>query len=163
VAPFVDGSPFAIGAKPVGLATDSGDNFLYVICDDQSLRVYAIDYFSGGHIAQVATASLSAQPVAVAAVPSGRFVYTANSGNVNAFSVDAHSGALIPITLNPTIQLVQIVGLYAEPSGKFLYVATNTAIFSYTINADGTLSPVSASAVATPNHPSSMSFSVSIQ
>jgi len=53
--------------------------------------------------------------------------------------------------------------LYAEPSGKFLYVATNAAVFAYAINADGTLSSVSANAVATSNRPSSMSFSVSIQ
>jgi 6-phosphogluconolactonase (cycloisomerase 2 family) len=163
VLPFTDGSPFAIGAKPIALATDFSNAFLYVVCDDQTLRVYGIDYYSGGHIAQAAKISLSAQPVAVAAVPTGRFVYAADGGSVSAFSVDAQSGALKPITLNPAIQLVQVVGLYAEPSGKFLYVATNAAVFAYAINADGTLSSVSANAVATSNRPSSMSFSVSIQ
>jgi 6-phosphogluconolactonase len=163
VVPFSDGSPFAIGAKPIALATDFSNAFLYVICDDQTLRVYAIDYYSGGHIAQVAKVNLGAQPVAVAAPPTGRFVYAADGGSVSAFSVDAQSGALTPITLNPAIQLVQIVGLYAERSGKFLYVATNTAVFGYAINADGTLRAVSVSAVATSNHPSSMSFSVNVQ
>jgi 6-phosphogluconolactonase (cycloisomerase 2 family) len=163
VSPFNDGSPFAIGAKPIALTTDFSDAFLYVVCDDQTLRVYGIDYFSGGHIAQVAKVSLSGRPVGVAALPTGRFVYTADSGSVRAFSVDSRSGALTPITLNPAIQLVQIVGLYAEPSGKFLYVATNTAVFGYAINADGALRAVSVSAVATSNHPSSMSFSVNVQ
>jgi DNA-binding beta-propeller fold protein YncE len=163
VAPFPDGSPFAIGAKPIALATNSSDTFLYVVCGDKTVRVYGIDYFSGGHIARVAQVGLSALPVGVAALPTGRFVYTADSGSVSAFSVDASSGALVAITLNPAIQLAQIVGLYAEPSGKFLYVATSTGVFGYAVNADGTLTTVSAGAVATLNQPSSMSFSVNLQ
>jgi 6-phosphogluconolactonase (cycloisomerase 2 family) len=163
VLPFVDGSPFAIGAKPIALTTNSSDTFLYVVCDDKTLRVYEINYFSGGHIAKIAQVNLSAQPVAVAALPTGRFVYTADSGSVSAFSVNGASGALTPITLNPTIQLAQIVGLYAEPSGKFLYITTSTGVFGYAINADGTLSAASGSPVATSNHPSSISFSVNIQ
>ncbi len=157
------GSPFAIGARPIALTTDFSDTYLYVTCGDQTLRVYGIDYFSGGPVTQMATIKLGAQPVGVAVVPTGRFVYTADSGSVSAFSVDVRSGVLTSIALNPAIQLVQIVGLYAEPSGKFLYVATNTAVFGYVINADGTLNAVSVSAVATSNHPSSMSFSVNIQ
>jgi 6-phosphogluconolactonase (cycloisomerase 2 family) len=163
VSPFPDGSPFSIGAKPIALATNFSDTFLYVACADKTLRTYGVDYFSGGHIAKVSQVILSGQPVALAALPTGRFVYVADIGNISAFSVDPGSGALAPITMNPAIQLSPIVGLYAEPSGKFLYVTTNVGVFGYAINADGTLTPVSAGAVAASNHPSSMSFSVSLQ
>jgi 6-phosphogluconolactonase (cycloisomerase 2 family) len=163
VLPYTDGSPFAVGAKPVALAVDSTESFLYVACNDKTVRVFAIDYYSGGHIAQIATASLAGQPAGVAAEPTGRFVYVADSTGVRAFYVNAQSGALTPVPLSPAISLTNIAGLYVEPSGKYLYLMTDTGVFAYTINADGTLTAVSAAAVATSNHPSSMTFSVDIR
>jgi len=163
VLPYTDGSPFPVGAKPVALAVDSTESFLYVVCNDQTLRVYAIDYNSGGHIAQIAMASLAGQPAGVAAEPTGRFVYAADSTGVRAFSVNAQSGALTSVPLSPAISLSNIAGIYGDPSGKFLYLTTDTAVFAYTINADGTLTAVSAGAAAISNHPSSMSFSVDIR
>jgi 6-phosphogluconolactonase (cycloisomerase 2 family) len=163
VSPFTDGSPFSIGAKPRALIVDFSNPFLYVVCDDQTLRVYAIDYFSGGHIAQVAKASLGGLPIGVAAAPTGRFVFAADSSGVSAFALNAQSGALTPVPLSPVISLANIAGLYAEPSGKFLYITTDMAVFAYAINVDGTLAPVVPVAVATLNHPSSMSFSVDVR
>jgi 6-phosphogluconolactonase (cycloisomerase 2 family) len=168
VLPFTDGSPFAVGAKPVAFTVDSTESFLYVVCGDQTLRVYAIDYNSGGHIALMTSVSLAGQPAGVAAEPTGRFVYTAHSTGVSAFSVNAQSGALTPVSLNPAISLANIAGVYAEPSGKFLYVTTSTqnvggAVFAYTINSDGTLTAVSAAPVANPNRPSSMVFLADIR
>ncbi len=163
VLPYTDGSPFSVGAKPVALAVDSTESFLYVVCNDQTLRVYAIDYNSGGHIAQVATVTLAGQPVSVATEPTGRFVYEADSIGVTVFSVNAQSGVLTPVPLSPAISLTNIAGLYVEPSGKFLYLATDAGVFAYVINADGTLTAVSGAAVAISNHPSSMSFSVDIR
>jgi hypothetical protein len=77
--------------------------------------------------------------------------------------VNAQSGALTPVPLSPVISLANIAGLYAEPSGKFLYITTDMAVFAYAINVDGTLAPVVPVAVATLNHPSSMSFSVDVR
>jgi 6-phosphogluconolactonase (cycloisomerase 2 family) len=163
VLPYTDGSPFPLGAKPLGLAVDSTESFLYVACNDQTLRVYAIDYNSGGHIAEVATASLAGQPSGVVAEPRGRFVYEADSTGVNVFSVNAQSGALTTVPLSPAISTANIAGLYVEPSGRFLYITTDAAVFAYAINADGTLTAVFPAAVAVSNHPSSMSFSVDIR
>jgi 6-phosphogluconolactonase len=163
VLPYTDGSPFPVGATPMALAVDPNESFLYVACNDQTLRAYAIDYYSRGHIAKVASVTLAGQPVGVAAEPAGRFVYEADSTGVSAFSVNAQSGALTPILLTPAISLVNIAGLYVEPSGKFLYAATDAAVFGYSINADGTLTAVSPAALAISNHPSSMSFSVDIR
>jgi serine/threonine protein kinase len=56
------GIPLAIGAKPISMATDRNEGFLYIVCGDQTLRVFAMDYAAGGHIAQVASVSLTGQP-----------------------------------------------------------------------------------------------------
>jgi 6-phosphogluconolactonase (cycloisomerase 2 family) len=162
VLPFTNGSPFPLTAKPLALAVDPNEGFLYVLCNDQSLHVFAIDYFSGGHLAAVASTSV-AQAANIAAEPTGRFVYAAGGSSIIALSV-AQSGALTPITLGPGIAPANITGIYAEPSGKYLYVTTSTpapgAVFAFAINQDGTLTAVSANPVATPNHASSMVFSV---
>jgi 6-phosphogluconolactonase (cycloisomerase 2 family) len=167
VLPYTDGSPFSVGATPLGLAMDPTGAFLYAVADDQTLQVYAVDYLSGGHIAKVASVNLSGQPAGVAAEPTGRYVYAADATGVKAFSLDMQSGALTPIPLSPAISLSNIAGVFIEPSGKFLYVITSTAgvgaVFAYTINSDGTLTAVSATPVATPNQPSSMTFSADIR
>jgi len=43
----------SFGAKPISLAVDPNEAFLYILCADRTLRVFVIDYFSGGHLAQV--------------------------------------------------------------------------------------------------------------
>jgi 6-phosphogluconolactonase (cycloisomerase 2 family) len=163
VAPYTDGSPFAIGAVPLSLAIDPNEAFLYVLCGDDTLRVFAIDYASGGHIAQVANVPLTGQPSGLSVEPTGRFVYTSDSTGARAFSVNAKTGALTSVPLNPAITLANITGVYAEPAGRYLYVSTGAAkvpgaVFAYSINLDGTLTPVSPQPVATPTLPSSMVF-----
>ncbi len=168
VQPYTDGSPYPLGAKPLTFAIDPADAFLYVLCDDQTVRVFSIDRSSAGHLAPVASVSLAGQAAGLAVEPTGRFVYTGDSTGVNAYLVDAQTGNLTAIPLNPAITLADISGVYVEPSGKYLYVATSTsgvggAIYAYTINNDGTLSAVSSSPIATPNLPSSMAFTADIQ
>jgi DNA-binding beta-propeller fold protein YncE len=163
VLPYANGSPFVIGASPIALAIDPNESFLYVICTDQTLRVFAIDYNGGGHLAQVASVGLAGRPSGLAAEPRGQFVYTADSTGVSAFAVDATSGALSPVALNPPIPLANITGVYVEPAGQYLYVATGAknvagAVFGYSISQNGNLLSLSPNALATPALPSSMAF-----
>jgi 6-phosphogluconolactonase (cycloisomerase 2 family) len=165
VAPYTDGSPFPLGAgaKPLTLAIDPNEAFLYVLCGDQTLRVFAIDYFSAGHIAQVASVPLNGQSSGLAVEPTGRFVYTSDSAGVSAFSVNSQTGALTSVPLNPAITLTNITGVYAEPAGQYLYVTTGAqnvagAVFAYSISSSGNLLPVSTQPVATPTLPTSMVF-----
>jgi 6-phosphogluconolactonase (cycloisomerase 2 family) len=158
----IGGSPFPIGAMPVALATDFSNPFLYVVCGDGTLRVYAMDYMSGGNITQVASLNIGGVPVSVAAAPDGQFVYAATAGAVSVFSIDYASGALKSIGSNIPVSS-QILWLYAEPSGKFVYVGTVGGVLGYSINADGTLTAISSAPLATLTNPSSMSISVSIQ
>jgi 6-phosphogluconolactonase len=163
VIPYTDGSPFSIGATPLRLAIDPNEAFLYVLCSDQTLRAFAIDYNSGGHIAQVTSVPLAASPSGLAVEPKGQFVYTSDSIGVKAFSVDATSGALSPVTLNPAITFANITGVYAEPAGQYLYVTTGAqnvagAVYAYSIGSTGNLTAISTQPVATPLLPSSMAF-----
>lgn len=163
VSPYPNGSPFALGAEPLQLTIDPNEAFLYVLCGDSTLRVFAIDYISGGHIAQVASVQLTGMPSGLTAEPTGHFVYTSDTTGVKAFSVNPQTGALTSVPLNPAITLANITGMYAEPAGQFLYITTGAqnvpgAVLAYSINADGTLTAVSALPVATPNLPWSMVF-----
>jgi 6-phosphogluconolactonase (cycloisomerase 2 family) len=167
VLPFTDGSPFVIGAKPLALTVAPNEEFLYALCGDQTLRVFAIDYFSGGHIAQLSSTPLLGQPTGMATEPTGRFIYVADSTGVNAFSVNAQTGALTKIPLSPAIAPANINGVYVEPSGKTLYATTSSSaggsILGFTINGDGTLTGLAGNPLATPNQPSSMVFSADIR
>lgn len=158
----IGGSPSPIGAQPVALATDFSNPFLYVVCGDGTLRVYAMDYVNGGNITQVASVNIGGMPVGVAAAPDGQFVYAATSGAVSVFSIDYGSGELTPLAPGIPISS-QILWLYAEPSGKFVYVGTVAGVLGYSINVDGTLTAISSAPLATLKNPSSMSVSVSIQ
>lgn len=168
VAPYTDGSPFAIGAKPIALGIDPNEAFLYVVAGDKTLRAFAIDYISGGHLGQVASVALGGQPSGLAVEATGHFVYTGDSTGLKAFSVDSKSGALTPVTLSPAIPLANITGVWAEPGGAYLYVTTGAqnvagAVWAYSIGSDGNLTAVSAQPVATPALPSSMTFADQIQ
>lgn len=168
VLPFTDGSPFAIGAKPLALTVAPNEEFLYVLCDDQTVRAFAIDYFSSGHIAQVSSTPLVGQPAGIAAEPTGRFVYVADSTGLHAYSVNTQTGVLTTIPLSPAITTANINGVYVEPSGNILYLTTSSptaggSILGFTINADGSLTALAGNPLATPNQPSSMVFSADIQ
>src|SRR5260370_33662668 len=138
VLPFTDGSPFSVGAEPLAFAMDPAGAFLYVVANDQTLQVYAVDYFSGGHLAKLTSTALAGPPAGVAAEPTGRFVYAADSVGVKGFSGNPQSGSLAPIALNPPLALSHCSGMFVEPSGKHLYALTGPtaagAVFVYTIN-----------------------------
>lgn len=168
IAPYTDGSPFAIGAKPIALAIDPNESFLYVLCGDQTLRSYAIDYFSSGHISQVSSVPLAGLPTGLAVEASGKYVYTSDSTGVSAFSVDSITGALTPVALNPAVTTANVNGVYAEPGGQYLYVTTGTqttpgAVYGYSIGSGGNLTPLSGNPLLTAIVPTSMAFTDDIQ
>ena len=75
----------------------------------------------------------------------GKFLYVSNAldGTVSGYSIDPTSGVLTPLAGFPfSLPAASIV---ADPSGKFLYGASGAGIFAFTINADGSLRPLSGS------------------
>ena len=161
------GSPFSVCTQPLFMAADPFKPFLYVACSDQTLRVMSVNYQNGGALTQAASVQLGALPTGLTVTANGNFVYASEGAGVSAFSVNATSGALTSVPQNPTISLANITGVYAEPSGRFLYVTTGSpsvpgAVFGFSVNADGTLTSISAQPLATPKLPTSMVFLDSI-
>lgn len=169
-SPYADGSPYAIGAEPIALAADPMGLYLYVVCGDNTVRVYSIDSASGGHLKPVASASLTAAPTSVTVNPTGRFLYVGDaSGGVSPFGVDPGTGALTAHT--PIVLPAAVTAISLESSGQFAYILCgptggsggNTgSINAFNVNADGTLTAISAGPWVA-NHPSAIAFTDTVQ
>ena len=167
---YPDGSPYAIGAKPIAMAADPMGLYLYVVCDDNSVRVYSIDSLAGGHITKVASLALPATPTSVTSDATGRFLYVGDAaGDVSPFGVDPGTGALTALT--PNLLPAAVTAISVESSGQFAYVlcgpaggsaANNGSINAFKVNTDGTLSTLPAGPWLA-NHPTAIAFTDSVQ
>jgi len=165
-----DGSPYSIGASSVALVADPMGLYLYVVCNDKTLRTYSIDYGAAGHLKLVSTANLPAVPTSVAVDATGHFVYVGDaSGNVSPFAVDPGSGALT--ALMPTTLPAVVNGLTLESSGQFAYVIcgpqtgttpNNGMIYAFQVNADGTLTASPAGPYPA-NNPTAIAYTDTVQ
>jgi 6-phosphogluconolactonase len=100
------------------------------------------------------SAATGSGPQAVAVHPSGKFLYVANanSGTISAFSIDATTAALTPITGSPFAVSTPPQSLAIDSSGNFLYVSTVTTttppmvgvhlLLGFSISATGALTPI---------------------
>src|SRR6266436_1332658 len=91
----------------------------------------------------------------------GQFAYVANqfSTNVSGYTINAATGALIPIPGSPFPAGALPLSVVVDPTGRFAYVANaNSAnVSGYTINAaTGTLIPIFGSPFAAGNGPRSV-------
>ena len=85
--------------------------------------------------------------------PRGKFAYVVNyeGGNVSAYTINATSGALTPVTGSPFGAGTNPDGVTVDPKGKFAYVSNGGSnsqgnVSAYTINATtGALTPVAGS------------------
>jgi DNA-binding beta-propeller fold protein YncE len=104
----VQGSPFAAGSGPFGIAIDPAGPFLYVVnLHSDTVSAYLINP-SSGVLTQVQGSPFAAgsDPYGVAIDPSGKFAYVANAywgssfGNISAYRVK-RSGALMQVKGSP--------------------------------------------------------------
>jgi 6-phosphogluconolactonase len=166
-SPHSDGSPFPLGAKPLALAVDESGSWLFATCDDQTLRVFSIDREANGYLQQITSKALPATPTGVAVDVNSRFVYVIDAAGLHAFSLNFATGSLTDIALGSEATIAKANGVYADPSGQFLYVTTSDvgtgAVLGFKIESDGTLTSVGSGPLATPNEPSSMTFTAEIK
>jgi DNA-binding beta-propeller fold protein YncE len=166
-APYADGSPYALPATPLQIAVAPDGSFLYVLCGDQTLKVFSIDYTAGAHLTPVGSAILSGTPTGLAVMPKNNLLFVAESNGVQGYSVDAATGALTLLPVGASAVLANVNGVYAEPSGQFLYVTTSTAgggaVYGYSVDASGQLTALGAGPLVNSNQPSSMAFTALIQ
>ena len=66
-------------------------------------------------------------PLGMAVDPTGKFAYVPNVGsdNISAYTIDATSGALTPMTGSPFSAGRGAYAVAIDPSGKFAYVANS--------------------------------------
>jgi 6-phosphogluconolactonase len=105
----VPGSPFAAGSGTFGIAIDPAGPFLYAVNEhSDTVSGYQINTRTGA-LTQVQGSPFAAgaDSYGVAIDPSGKFAYVANAywgssyGNISAYQINAHSGALTPVQGSP--------------------------------------------------------------
>jgi 6-phosphogluconolactonase len=167
---YSDASPYSIGAEPIAIAADPMGLYLYVVCDDKTVRVYSIDSWAGGHLKKVASEVLAATPTTVSVDLTGHFIYVGDaSGGVSPFGVDPLTGTLNALT--PSVLPAAVTAISLESSGQFAYVlcgptggaSGNTGtINAFKVNTDGTLTSLPTGPWLA-NHPSAIAFTDAVQ
>lgn len=119
-------SSVVVGNTATGIAVDGTGSYLYVArYDGAVISSFSIDT-STGVFSAVGDASLAidAAPMGLAADPSGKFVYSANSGsnNVTAWRIGS-GGVLTSVGTSPAGASPKAV--VVDPSGRFAYSANN--------------------------------------
>lgn len=135
-----------IGTHTIAFAPGGG--FAYVVHVEARVWALAIDPATGALSAvagspfatgTAGTPGTGQVPIAIALDPAGRFAYTANRGtfsgggnDVTAFRVDAGTGALTVIDIDPATPGIQNIAAGNRPNsvavdatGRFVYVANN--------------------------------------
>jgi 6-phosphogluconolactonase len=167
---LIPSSPFPAGNQPYSIAVDPLNNgFVYVAnSNDGTVSAYSINAGTG------ALASAPGSPYKVGSFPNSvavgievqvdlnsavdpidvrSFLYVVNNASLSAFSVDASTGALTPVTGSLLGGLVGATAVTVDPSGQFAYVASNAFVqnsnanvYGYAINpTTGALTPVAGS------------------
>ncbi len=147
-------SPFTTVAfgEPLGLATIGQS--LYVSENSataNSVASLSIIGGTGGLFPIAPALAAGSQPAGIAATPSGKYLYVANSGetSISGYSVDPTTGALTALNNSPFPATVAPWYLTIDPSGSFLYASNpnDNTITGFTINSStGALTQFSGSA-----------------
>jgi len=140
------GSPFGSGAGVSAVAVESGESFLYAAnTTANTISGFAIDSTPGptsGALKAVPGSPFSptsgSGPSAVAVDTLNKFLYVATAGSaasIWAFTFDAASGTLTPVTNSPFNLTAGGLFLVLEPSGSFFYIGnqsgSNIAAYKY--------------------------------
>jgi 6-phosphogluconolactonase (cycloisomerase 2 family) len=152
----LSGSPYVTGVAAAALSMDPAGKLMYVAtrspADTGSIAMFRIDPTTGSLIVLASSIALTPAPTSLSVDPSGKFVYAASSSSnqLYSFSVDATTGALIPLARSPIIRTGERPSLLSVESSrgrvtpsvfasKFAYVANfaDNTISQYLINAQG--------------------------
>jgi 6-phosphogluconolactonase (cycloisomerase 2 family) len=147
--------PFPTGSGPAAITSDGVGNFVYVAnSGDSNISGYRIDYYNNGALVSVGSAlHLGSSPVALAAEPSGRFLFAADaSGNIQTLNIvnyaDPTLTAAGTLTVASSISAGgTLTAMSVDSSGRFLYVTQSLGVLAYSID------PVSGALTAVPGAP----------
>jgi 6-phosphogluconolactonase len=152
----VAGSPFVAGTDTWGLGIDPAGKFVYATSySGNTVLAYTINPKSGA--LKPVTGSPFATgtgPDSVEVDPTGKFAYVTNEyygsgpGSVSAYTIDASTGTLTPITGSPFVAGTDPEWTAFDPTGKFAYVCNDGSnnISAYKIDpTSGALTPIKGS------------------
>jgi 6-phosphogluconolactonase (cycloisomerase 2 family) len=165
---LVPGSPFPAGANPTSLTSDPSGKFLYEVNDKNgattnNLFAFAINP-STGALTPISGSPLAtgAGTLSVSIDPTGKFLYTANSGgdgtfpalptSISEYTINATTGALtldtqVGACISTSSDLANFV--VTDPAAGFLFASTALAsICSFSIGPSGNLQPAAGSPFA---------------
>ena len=150
----LSGSPYVTGVAAAALSMDPAGRLMYVAtsspADTGSIAMFRIDPNTGSLIVLASSIALAPAPTSLSVDPSGKFVYAASrsSNQLYSFSVDATTGALIPLARSPIIRTGERpTSLSVESSRGRVTPAVFTSKFAYVANfADNTISQYSINA-----------------
>jgi 6-phosphogluconolactonase (cycloisomerase 2 family) len=146
--------------NPVAAAIDAGGKFLYIAnSGGNSVTGYSINAATGT-VTPIASARVTTNfaPNGLAIDPSAAFLYVStafgNSGDLEGFSINPASGALMPLPGSPFGSFLA-TAVKASPSGKYVYVADVTnGVRAFSLNAmSGALTEIAGSPFPAGNEP----------
>ena len=158
---------FTSGLAPASVAADPTAPCLYVANSQDPvtpIAVFSIDLTTGALVPGQSPpmSVLEVDPVSIAMVPKGTFVFVANySGNVSVFSVNSATCALTEISGSPfpAGTLPQAVAI--DPTGNSLYVAnlSDNDLSAYSVaSTTGGLTPIAGSPYMTGSAPTAVAI-----
>ncbi len=162
----VPGSPFIVPAngQPANFVMESNGKFLYAPLISGGVAGFAVNS-STGTLSDIPGSPFPTitQPFAVAADPSGRFLYSIG-GNLNSsiegFSLDTSTGDLTAMVGSPFSTQSSLSSLVVDPSGHFLYATVqattlpDSKIYGFAIDAsNGSLTNLVTSPYPAPPFP----------
>jgi 6-phosphogluconolactonase (cycloisomerase 2 family) len=149
----ISGSPFSVGNGPNSLAVDPAGKFAYV-ADVGSFDITVLSISGEGVLAAVAGSPFATgnNPQAITMHKSGKFLYVATvtpsnptPGAIWAYSVDASTGAIMPLAESPFPAGQLPSSITTDSSGMFLYTTDIVAgqVLGYSIDqSTGALTPI---------------------
>jgi 6-phosphogluconolactonase (cycloisomerase 2 family) len=164
------GVNYNIGNNPVGVAIANFNPTLYVVSQDPKtpqVLAFAEDTTSGALTPVAGTTATTGfpagvQPSAIAADPTGRFVYVTDRAANQLIGYVVQAGGGIQAMVNgPFATGLYPVSILVDPRGEYVYVANYNArtISAYTLNTStGTPSGVAGTSILTDPNPVSIAL-----
>jgi 6-phosphogluconolactonase (cycloisomerase 2 family) len=170
-------APSQTGPQPIALGVNSGSQFLYVLTKgdptvtptpiDPAISIFGIDtrgLLTAAGSTVVGSATAGNFPTTLAVSPTAPVLYvasgTATATTISGFQIAAN-GSLAPIGGGFTGTAgTNFASLTIDSKGQFLYAADsgNNQVFSFSIGANGALTPVAGSPFAAGTQPVSLAI-----
>lgn len=148
----VPGSPVSVTAQSVDAVIDASGKFLFAI-SGSSISVFSINSSNGSLTAAGASVPLPSftLPTPGMAATMGNFLFVAlGTGSVAAFSFDANSGMLTPVSGSPFPAGAGSLNVTATAKAVYITNAMDGTLSAFTWDNTGVLTPISGSPFSAP-------------